>query len=156
MYCKKCGKFIDSNADLCYECKQNEVPLNENTTYQSANSYANTGFYQPPIVQQDTSIINLGKAIAAMILATIGFIFIYAGLIVAWEPTAATICMVLGLVPTILGLVFGCQAISNFKQTAYIRSGKRIPVLILGILSVVNSGISLFCSLILLIIAGTI
>lgn len=154
MYCKKCGKFIGTDVDICDECKQNEVPLNVNTAYQTANPYENEAFYQlPTIVQQDTSVINLGKAIAATILATIGFIFVYAGILSILEPPVAIVCMVLGLVPAILGLIFGCQSISNFKQTAYIRSGKRIPVLILGISSVANSGNALLWSLILLLLA---
>lgn len=154
MYCKNCGKFIGTDAEICDECKQKEAQMN-GTQFQSANPYQNTGYYQPPAVSQDTSVINLGKAIAAMVLATIGLIFIYAGILVMWEPVAAIVCMVIGLVPSILGLVFGVQAISNFKQTAYLRSGKRIPVLILGIASVVNAGISLFCALILIIVAGS-
>ena len=156
MYCKECGKFIGTDADVCDECKQKQEAMNENKPQPSTNTYENTGFYQPPIVPQDTSVINLGKAIAAMILSTIGFIFSYAGLLTIWEPDAAIICMVIGIVPTILGLVFGVQSISNFKQTNYIRSGKRIPVLILGISSVIFSGVAIFCSLVLLILAATI
>ena len=154
MYCKNCGKFIGTDADICDECKQKEIPTNDNTQFQVSNPYQNTDYYQPPNVSQDTSVINLGTAIAAVILATIGLIFIYAGMLVIWEPVAAIVCMVIGLIPSILGLVFGVQAISNFKRTAYLRSGKRIPVLILGIASVINSGISLFCALIIILLAG--
>ena len=158
MYCKKCGKFIGSDAAVCDECKRNEAPLNGNAPYPAANPYGNTGFYQQPMASQDTSAINLGKAIVAIILATVGFIFVYAGMLTIWFPVvgvlAGIVCIVLGLAPTIIGLIFGIQSIANFKQTGYIKSGKRIPVLILGIAAVVNSAISLFCSLILFALAG--
>ena len=46
MYCKKCGKFIGTDADLCDECKQKESARSENQYYQATNLYKNTGFYQ--------------------------------------------------------------------------------------------------------------
>ena len=149
MYCKKCGKFIGTDADTCDECQQKE-------SAQASNLHENVAFYQPPTISQDTSVIALGKAIAAMILSTIGFIFAYAGILVIWAKAAAIICFLFGLVPSTLGLVFGIQAISNFKKTAYLHSGKRIPVLILGISSVVEAALSLFLSFIFLMIVGLI
>ena len=130
MYCQKCGKFTNSDATICTECLQKEA--------QPTFTYQPAGTYQSPI--------NLGKAIAAMILSYVGFIFIYIGFILATEGILPAVCIV-GFVPTIIGLVFGCSSISNFKQTKYIRSGKRIPVLILGILSVVNAASSLLVAL---------
>ena len=130
MYCQKCGKFTNSDATICTECLQKEA--------QPTFTYQPAGTYQSPI--------NLGKAIAAMILSYVGFIFIYIGCILATEGILPAVCIV-GLVPTIIGLVFGCSSISNFKQTKYIRSGKRIPVLILGILSVVNAASGLLVTL---------
>lgn len=155
MYCKKCGKFIGSDTNICDECKQKEAPSYGTATYQAPNPYANANFYQPPFIQQDTSVINLGKGIAAAILSTIGFIFAYAALTVIWEPIAAIVCILLSLAPTILGLVFGCNSISNFKETSYIKSGKRIPVLILGIASVIYSATSLLFAFIIMISAGS-
>lgn len=160
MYCRKCGKFIGTDAELCDECRQNEAPRYGNP-YQNANPYsnpysnpnanpyanpyANTGAYQPPVVQQDTSVINLGKAIASVILSIIGFVFAYIGIILAaLEPETGIAFMIIGLVPTIIGLAFGAGSIANFRQTSYIRSGKRIPVLILGIEGLATSVIALF------------
>ena len=137
MYCQKCGKFTNSDATLCAECLQKEA--------QPTITYQPTEVYQSPI--------NLGKAIAAMILSYVGFIFIYIGFILATEGILPAVC-IFGFVPTIIGLVFGCSSISNFKQTKYIRSGKRIPVLILGILSVVNAASSLLITLCAIAIYG--
>ena len=133
MYCQKCGKFTNSDATLCAECLQKEA--------QPAFTYQPAGTYQSPM--------NLGTAIAAMILSFVGFIWAYVTYIcvltiftLAPADVAiitAIVLTVLGIVPTIIGLVFGCNSISNFKQTKYIRSGKRIPLLILGISAVVEA-----------------
>ena len=133
MYCKKCGQYIGTDADTCAECLQKEA--------QPAFTYQPAGTYQSPI--------NLGKAIAAMILSFVGFIWAYVTYIYVLTMftfasadvaiITAIVLTVLGIVPSIIGLVFGCNSISNFKQTKYIRSGKRIPLLILGISAVVEA-----------------
>ena len=64
--------------------------------------------------------------------------------------------MFIGCIPSVLGLIFGIQSISYFKATSMIKTGKRIPVLILGISSVVMAGIGLFLAFIMLIIYGMI
>lgn len=151
MYCKKCGKFIGSDADLCDECKRAEDAARANA-YQS-NPY-NNDYYKPPIIIQNTSAINLGKAITSIIMAMIGFVFVYAGLITIWEPDVAIVCMVIGIVPTLLGFIFGIMSIINFRQTSFIRSGKRIPLLILGISSVIESAISMFLCFMIVVLAG--
>lgn len=142
MYCKNCGKFIGTDAEVCDECRQKQEALNENETV-----------FVPPL---DTSAIKLGKAIASIILATIGFVFAYAGILVATMETvasgmivAAGVCLAIAIVPTILGLAFGIQAIKSFKNTSHIKSGKRIPLLILGISSTIYAGITLFICFVL-------
>ena len=178
MYCKYCGKFIATNADLCDDCaraasmnggaQQNQS--NQQNTYQGnyQNNYQNNyqgayqNNYQPPYQNnyqytnfrprtyiQDSSAINLGKAIAATILGTVGFFMMYFGCIFALTYIFASVgivLLILGAVPTVMGLVFGINSISNFKETSHIKSGKRIPVLILGINAVFMSamGILLF------------
>ena len=166
MYCKKCGKFIGTDADICDECKQKEALANENVLFQysdldqninmntDANANVNMNFTQPVNVPQNTSAINLGKAIAATILSVVGFIFMYVGILCCiGAPGVGVVLMMLGLAPSILGLIFGIQSIANFKQTSYIRSGKRIPVIILGISAVADAAISLLLSFILFIAA---
>lgn len=157
MYCKKCGKFIGTGSEICDDCKQNGTVVNTTVQVQPQvqpdNSRQNTEYYQASTVTQDTSAIKLGKAIAAMILATVGFIFIYVGVVVGVLAGIA-VAAIIGLAPTILGFVFGLQSISNFKRTSHIRSGKRIPVLILGIASVVNAGTGMFVALVLVMLAG--
>lgn len=123
MYCKKCGRFIGEDIDLCDVCA-------EETTVVISKQTANV----------DTSSINLGKAIAAAILSNVGFIFAYAG-VISMVFMKAEVIIFIGSCMTILGFIFGLMSIFNFKNTSNIKSGKRIPVLILGIESVVMSGI---------------
>ena len=145
MYCKKCGKFIGTDAEVCDECKQKES-VNASTQqaqYQQAQ-YQQPQYQQPLYkTQNNDSAINLGKAIAGVILSFIGFIF---GLTVleGYSDTALVIGgLLLGLAPCIIGLVFGIKSISNFKETSYIKSGKRIPTLIMGIASTAQAGLGL-------------
>ena len=157
MYCKKCGQFIGTDEDLCKECKQREPAVNVNSAPQNSNQYQSKTYYQAQVVTQNSSAISLGKSIAAIILSTVGFIFFYISLLAAAESeeAASHVCMIIGLVATIMGFVFGITSISNFKRTAHIRSGKRIPLLILGIASVVNASIGLLIlfSIFLLVLA---
>ena len=204
MYCTKCGKFIGTDANICDECKQKELSMNETAPLQAEDNQAQTnGYYQQPQQQpnyyqqpqnngyyqqtqqpnyyqqpqqtqqpnyyqqpqqtnyyqqsatQDTSAINLGGAVAAIILSTVGFFFVYMGLLMMMDPEAAVGLMVVGLLPAILGLIFGIRSISNFKETSYIKSGKRIPVLIMGILSTIDSGLTLFLAFLVMMLAGT-
>ena len=150
MYCTKCGKFIGTDAVVCDECKQKEAAVSENavneTEYRPVN--VQQEIYAPsPIVNDDAPAINLGKSIAAMVLSTIGFIFIYLGLCLSLLPPAAIVCAIIGFIPTVLGLAFGIHSISYFKRTAKIRSGKRIPLLVLGISSGVFAATAMFCLL---------
>ena len=159
MYCKKCGKFIGNDADLCDECKaqeetafgefsnQKEQPYTPEPTYYSTSTY-------------NGGEVSLGKPIAAIILSHIGFFLIYIGLIVMAGSTyyddysAATVLMLIGGSISIVGLVLGIRSIAYFKATSMIKSGKRIPLLILGIISVVVAGIGLFIATLMFMILG--
>ena len=177
MYCKKCGKFIGNDSDLCDECIGKEEVFSEFSEKKAENTapvYHQQPTYNPQTTYnaQPTYIggteIKLGKAIAAIILSNIGFFLMYIGLILvvelisygvasyANEMNSALTFMFLGCIPSGLGLVFGIQAIKNFKATSMIKSGKRVPVLILGIVSVVTAATGLFFALFMLMILGMI
>ena len=84
-------------------------------------------------------------------MSSFGFIF---GLTVLEEyrdPVLVMVGLLLGLAPCIIGLVFGIKSISNFKETSYIKSGKRIPTLIMGIASTAQAGLGLLFFLLALV-----
>lgn len=163
MYCKKCGKFIGNDSDYCDECSVKETEAFEEFSEKKAEEVPPVYNYvpTPAPTYNGSDEIKLGKAIAAMILSELGFWFIYFA-ITLWatmvdpyyDYTSVIICVLAGLPMCIISLVFGIQCIKNFKETSHFRNGKRIPVLILGICSVVMAGISLFLVFILLLCAA--
>ena len=165
MYCKKCGKFIGNESDLCDECGGKEEVFSEFSEKKAEN--AAPAYYQQPTYNAQPTYnvgpdIKLGKAIAATILSEIGVFLIYIAFLVmaelaaygSFEFSGVLGIMLVGCIPTGLGLGFGIQAIKNFKETSMVKSGKRIPVLILGIVSVVTAGIGLFLALLMIMIMG--
>ena len=106
--------------------------------------------------------IKLGKSIAAAVLSYIGCFIVYIGFMAMAElvsngGTDTSIAMafvLIGCIPTLLGLIFGIQSIKNFKQTSMIRSGKRIPVLILGIVAVVTAAAGVLVALLAWMLSG--
>ena len=164
MYCKKCGKFIGNDSDYCDECSVKETEAFEEFSEKKAEEVPPVYNYAPTPAPtyNGSDEIKLGKAIAAAILSELGFFFIYFAIIWlgsivtvdTYDYTTVIICALAGISMSILGLIFGIQSIKNFKATSQFRNGKRIPVLILGISSVVLAGISLFLTFILLLCAA--
>ena len=70
-------------------------------------------------------------------MSSIGFILAFA----FYYLDLGILGLLLGLTPCIIGFAFGLKSISNFKETSYIKSGKRIPVLIMGIASTAQAGL---------------
>ena len=162
MYCKKCGKFIGNDSDLCNECRMREE--NAFGEFSTKTNPDPTPVYYQGSSYYGSNQVSLGKAIAAIVLSEIGFIFIYIGLILMaemlsyglYELESSIALMVIGCIPSLIGLVFGIQAIRHFKATSMIRSGKRVPLLILGIVSVVTAACSLLLAVIMLGLYGMI
>lgn len=154
MYCKKCGKFIGNESDFCDECSLKEKEV-FGEFFEAKRETPPSYDYASNSTYSDGKQVSLGKAIAAAVLSDIGFAFIYLALVLMGATIAlenydsVIVCMLIGLVTSVLGLIFGIKAIKHFKETSNVRSGKRIPVLILGILSVVTAGIGLFLAFII-------
>lgn len=163
MYCKKCGRYLNGNADLCEECKEKEV-----TAY---------------VENEDT---GFGKALAGTITGVIGYIFMmiaFCIFVVAIEISAfeyldmemydedlfelsniinfealmpsSIVCMIIGAVLSVFALVFGIKSIAKFKQCVKMGMKKPVATLVLGIVGVASSVLTilfLFINLIMTVV----
>ena len=150
MYCKKCGKFIDGDADICDDCYTLDV-------------FGDDGKEKEIQAVEVTPVGNfsLAKPITAIVLSNIGFYIVYFGIMLMSELLTyelysqiggAVALALVGAVPCIVGLVFGIQSIKLFKTEVTASKGKRIPTLIMGIVSVVTSASGLLLAVIVLML----
>ena len=112
MCCKKCGKFIGINAELCIDCQRQEIT-------------AEASIVQPPVE------IKLGRAVGAGIVTVCSFFCMMIAI--------TLFGLILGTVLAATGLTLGILSIVHFSKTSSVRSGERTTVLIVGIVSAVFS-----------------
>ncbi|MBQ7879666.1 MAG: hypothetical protein IJ317_03350 [Clostridia bacterium] len=169
MYCKKCGKFIGTDEDLCYECKSVELMEEKpvEPTPQPQQAYAQP---QPTYAPQPTPVqpvqpqteragnvmTGFGKALAGTIVGFFGFIFacIALGAGVAGGFTGAFFVLwSIAIAGGVISLIFGIQSIKVFKREKRADRKPPIPALVLGIVSTVLAGLALLYGLLALICA---
>ena len=134
MYCTKCGKQIDYDAEVCNECKAAETARNE-------NDY--NPFEEPPIgvpTDADNRMFGFGKALASTIIAVVNLIFSFIAMAVSLEePDAGIVLILMGIAMFVVSLIFGIKSITTFKRRCRENCAKPIPTLILGIVGIVVS-----------------
>ena len=153
MYCKKCGKFIGNEADLCDECNAKAQPVfkefeEPSLTRPAAYTYNPT----PAPAPAPQPNVGLGKPIAATILGAFGFWLVYFAMILFIEEMGygiddygtVFVCLLLSIAPCILSLIFGIHSIKAFKAVKGRKNAKAIVSLVLGINAVVFAAIGLF------------
>ena len=161
MYCKKCGKFVEGESDLCENCRQ-------------APTYAPTTVIPPQPVNNGfkkalaSTIVSAGGVIAVIVgyclcvISTIDRVNYYISASAAnFTLTFFGILFMLGAITAgILSLIWGIQSIKKFIELKRAGYKKPIATLILGINGTVTAGFVLFytflISIILLAINATI
>ena len=155
MYCSKCGKWINYEADTCNECKAaaagqaapTYVPQQQAPNYQQAPVYqqAPNGFYQQPLMNNyaepdpTNRTYGIGKAIVSLIFGIFATIFA----MVSWmftpgifsyrgEEELVLAFALIALPFAVIGIIFGALSIACFKRRKA-TCAKNIPTLILGI-----------------------
>lgn len=138
MYCKKCGKFVGGDKDICDECAQASVVQ--------------------PVAKPSAQPVGLQKPITACILAVIAEILPIIGLsllelaLVSYNIPAIVfgIIFILGsIAPAVVALVLGVRSIKYFNLSeSEMPKGKRIASLVLGIAAVANAAVALLCIII--------
>lgn len=163
MYCRRCGKKMEYDGDICNECNSFdsffEAPKQETpqVTY-TQNTYSQSSYSQPSKPAQRGSVMEgFKKALAATIMSTFAYVFV----LIASEIITASGSYdeMLGTIPlfiitlglSIPSLIMGISSIKLFKEQKELGRVKPIPALILGINAVVNSAFGLLFSVIFLL-----
>ena len=142
MYCKRCGKFIDYQADICNECAGVAQNVAAPVEYQQTACEP-----QQPEEMQGSVTTGLGKAIASVILGTVGqfFIGIALGLLSAQLGGAgvALVLAMMGIGMSIPALIMGISSMRCFFEEKNAGRKKPIPTLIIGIYGMANAAMCL-------------
>ena len=166
MFCKKCGKFIDYDSDVCNECREN------NTTESASTVIANEGEATKEPVGRRTYGLGLAIAGAAIglfsaIFSCLAYVFSLVVSVVQTEDyyqmgltladldalgILSYICAVFGIILAIPAIIFGAVSIKRFFQKKKIGEKKPIPTLIIGIVTVGETATMILFALISVLI----
>lgn len=148
MYCRKCGKKIDYDAEICVECQENEELFTR--TDESASDFAPK--YECPVQQPCASddadngsrMYGFGLALAAVIVAQFALGFI-SGIFPeigesGWLTAVVLLPLPIGM--SVFTLIAGIGSIKKFVACSKQGKVKPIPTLVLGIAAVVLSGLN--------------
>ena len=153
MYCKKCGKFIEGEGDLCESCRQ-------------APTYAQATVIPPEPVNNGfkkalaSTIVSACAVISVIIgyvlcsVSTIGHAAMEGGMSAATNFSTAlgVFFMLAAVVGGILSLIWGIQSIKKFVELKRGGYKKPIATLVLGINGTAVAGFALFYALLISII----
>ncbi len=125
MYCKNCGKLIETEDDFCLECK-NKI-----------NKRKKSSLFLAILSQALFPIVGI-----LLYVSVLFALFAFASL----NKTLVNIfilCLILALVLVIASGVLGLISIINYKQSK--KSGVKLPtaVFVLGLISTIDTSISI-------------
>lgn len=156
MYCRKCGKYIGTDDNYCKDClKYIDSPFNEFEN-ENQNDLQNTPLTSTPLAEELPIAKKEGSRKTGLKLAIFAFILAYASAIFIsimdvvcqgyletglYEVVTTNFFITIGagLVPAIVGLIFGIMSIVCFKNEKKLNRLLPIATLVLGILAVVNA-----------------
>ena len=130
MYCKKCGKELDQEVELCEECKAKEAEAPVAETPDQPVTPAPAADYNPRMEGFKPALTGAIFATVSVILASVGGVLLYSG----WF--GAIIGLLFIAAACVLGvpaLILGIRSIKVFVHQK--NAGQPVPVatLILGI-----------------------
>ena len=156
MYCRKCGKKIDYDAEMCVECQENEELFtreDEQPAPQPAYDYAQSAqrSYAPAQEDRGSRMYGFGLALAAVIVSEFAIGFTY-GMLAAMLGSG-WLGAILVLLPMSIGmavftLIAGIKSVKRYIACSNAGKVKPIPTLILGIVAIVMSGLNFLLILI--------
>ena len=130
MYCRKCGKEIDYDAEYCLECEGREKEVVQPVYYE-----------QPQQPQASVSEPNgpgrtegIGRAITASVLSVVAFMLSAIAIGVIYDSVGACIVMFIASIPfAIVSMVNGSKSIKVFQNAVTNRYPKPVATLVCGI-----------------------
>lgn len=162
MYCRKCGKWIEGDAEMCADCQQNEdlfkvereepvQPTGQNAQYEyffnGAQEQPAQQPWQQPVQPQDkgSRMTGFGLALAGTIVSEFAILFSYLfmGLVVAGG-MGGFVMFPFAVGTAIFTLISGIKSLNTSKACVQAGKVKPIPTFILGIINVVGAGLSFF------------
>lgn len=169
MYCKKCGKQLDFDGDICKDCAENESYFGSAQQSAPAQEAAPTVASAPaqtaqPVAQAGDRKFGFGKALASTIMGVIsnGMASIASSVPLAIELIidelgyanggaemalgGIAITIILALISiglAIPALIMGIKSIKTFNERKNAGYVKPVATLVLGIIGVVFAGLAL-------------
>ena len=157
MYCRKCGKFIDYEAEICLECQREFLALSEEQrakeeqTEQKSNepnAEQNQVIVAQPIQVTNTPVKEgrtdgLAKGIVSIALSFFTFVFFM--LIIttdlsyeyAYSEVTSKFIFLLGF--AIPSIILGIKSIKQFKNNKRLGRQRPIATFILGLIGLATS-----------------
>jgi hypothetical protein len=169
MYCRKCGKYMEGNAQFCDDCineakmvlrEIENIAATDATEVDKKEEVKNDLFDDAPQVDKPVAPIaqpvtpvarpiknermnGFGPALTSTIMGFFGFIFAYVALILMIVMIGVPFwLMSIGL--TIPSLIMGIKSIKVFKDAGRLKRAKPIATLILGIAGTSLAGFAAF------------
>lgn len=156
MYCRKCGKEINYDAEMCVECQENEELFRvegEETPQPPVFEYA-----MP--VQQDkgSRMEGFGLALAGAIVSEFAIVFAYLLLVLmlASGGMGGVVMLPLSAGTSVFSLVAGIKSVKKSKECVNAGKVKPLPAFIMGIVSIVSAGFAFFFIFLALMLAGAV
>ncbi len=169
MYCKKCGKKLDYDGDLCEECRNRELVYGDEEKKAETETTSTTydPFDEPSVGVNPASgngnaayvpdngdrMHGFGKALTAAILSEVAVVFAYLGVYACILSVALGVFLILATIAmAVISLVFGIQSIKTFVADKNAGKVKPIATLVCGIAGVVAAAVALF----VLVVVGSV
>lgn len=143
MYCRKCGKEINYDAEMCVECQENEELFRVEGETQAQESVLD--FTVPTTQDKGSRMTGFGLALAGAIVSEFAILFSYLMFVVmSVGSMGGVLLMPFSAATSIFSLVAGLKSLKTSKNCVNEGKVKPIPTFIMGIISVVSAGLSFF------------
>ena len=150
MYCRKCGKEIDYEAEYCKECQKTNayyekmaegIELTDVVTYEAALKQEQ----EEELAAKGSRMEGFWIALSSVIVGCVAYILLIVSVsYLALEATAGTTLMLMTLGACIYSLVMGIRSVKCFNAQKEAGKVKPVATLVLGIVGIVIGAGMLF------------